>query len=63
MSLLKKVQNYLDEYHPGFKAMELDENTATCELAAQALGVEVGQIAKSLVFKGKKGIRNGSSCW
>ncbi|NLK51318.1 MAG: YbaK/EbsC family protein [Syntrophomonadaceae bacterium] len=54
MSLFKKVQAYLDAHHPGLQAIELDENTATCELAAAALEVEVGQIAKSLVFKGKQ---------
>lgn len=54
MSLVKKVQRYLDLYHPGFKAIELDASTATSEMAAQALGVEVGQIAKTLVFKGKR---------
>ncbi|NPV93537.1 MAG: YbaK/EbsC family protein [Firmicutes bacterium] len=53
MSLVKQVQQYLDLHHPGFKAMEFAESTATSELAAQALGVEVGQIAKTLVFKGK----------
>lgn len=55
MSLVREVQQYLDRHHPGFKALELDESTATSELAAQALGVEVGQIAKTLVFKGKNG--------
>jgi len=55
MPLLNKVQAYLDQYHLGLKAIRLDENTATCELAAAALGVEVGQIAKTLVFKGKTG--------
>ena len=34
----------------GLKITELEESTSTCELAADALGVEVGQIAKTLVF-------------
>ncbi len=55
MPLFQKVQDYLDLYHPGIKAIRLAENTATCKLAAAALGVEVGQIAKSLLYKGKDG--------
>lgn len=55
MPLFQKVQGYLDLHHPGIKAIRLAENTATCELAAEALGVEVGQIAKSLLYKGKDG--------
>lgn len=55
MPLFQKVQDYLDLHYPGLKAIKLDENTATCELAADALGVEVGQIAKSLLFKGRAG--------
>ena len=55
MPLFQKVQDYLDLNHPGIKAVRLAENTATCELAAEALGVEVGQIAKSLLYKGKDG--------
>ncbi|MGE5544957.1 MAG: YbaK/EbsC family protein [Bacillota bacterium] len=34
----------------GLKIIEFEESTSTCELAAAALGVEVGQIAKTLVF-------------
>jgi Cys-tRNA(Pro) deacylase len=30
--------------------MEMEDNTGTAELAAAALGVEVGQIAKTLLF-------------
>jgi len=35
----------------GLKVIDLDKDTATAELAARALGVEVGQIAKSLLFR------------
>ncbi|NPV27564.1 MAG: YbaK/EbsC family protein [Firmicutes bacterium] len=52
MSAVERVQAYLDRYHPGLKAIEFDTDTSTCETAAATLGVEVGQIAKSLVFKG-----------
>ncbi|TEB11412.1 Cys-tRNA(Pro)/Cys-tRNA(Cys) deacylase YbaK [Pelotomaculum sp. FP] len=50
MNVLEKVQSYLDQYNLGLKIIELKEDTSTCELAAAALGVEVGQIAKTLVF-------------
>lgn len=48
--VIKKVQSYLDQFHMDLKIIELEESTGTCELAAAALGVEVGQIAKTLVF-------------
>jgi Cys-tRNA(Pro) deacylase len=35
-----------------FKIIEFDTDTSTAELAARALGVAVGQIAKSLCFVG-----------
>jgi Cys-tRNA(Pro) deacylase len=50
MSVIEKVQSYLDRYNMGLKIIELEDSTSTCELAAAALGVEVGQIAKTLVF-------------
>lgn len=50
MSVVAKVQEYLDKYDMGLKAIEFTVDTSTSELAAQALGVEVGQIAKSLLF-------------
>lgn len=51
MSAIAKVQAYLDEIHSGLRVIAFEEDTSTCELAARALGVEVGQIAKSLLFK------------
>ncbi|OPZ72904.1 MAG: Cys-tRNA(Pro)/Cys-tRNA(Cys) deacylase YbaK [Firmicutes bacterium ADurb.Bin456] len=51
MSVIKKVQSYLDQYNMGLKVIEFEESTRTCELAARALGVEVGQIAKTIVFQ------------
>jgi Cys-tRNA(Pro) deacylase len=50
MNVYEKVQAYLDQYEMGLKIIDLKEDTSTCELAAAALGVEVGQIAKTLVF-------------
>lgn len=46
-----RVQGYLDQFDMGLKVIDLKEDTATSELAAQALGVRVGQIAKSLLFR------------
>ncbi|MFZ5632525.1 MAG: YbaK/EbsC family protein [Bacillota bacterium] len=47
---IKKVQDYVDGFGLGLKVLEMKENTATSELAAAALGVLVGQIAKSILF-------------
>lgn len=47
---LKRVQDYIDGFGLGLKAFEMEDNTRTSELAAAALGVEVGQIAKSILF-------------
>ncbi len=46
-----KVQAWLDQFNLGLKIIDTPENTATAELAAAALGTEVGQIAKSLLFR------------
>lgn len=51
MDVIEKVQSYLDQYHLDLKIIEFKEDTSTCERAAVALGVEVGQIAKTLVFQ------------
>ncbi|MGE5370898.1 MAG: YbaK/EbsC family protein [Solirubrobacterales bacterium] len=53
MSPTAKVQAYLDEIGAGLQVMNMTEDTSTSELAAAALGVAVGQIAKSLLFKSK----------
>jgi len=48
----EKVKRVLDGV--GLAAVEFGEGTTpTAPMAAAALGVEVGQIAKSLLFKGK----------
>jgi len=46
-----RVQAYVDQFGLGLRVISLDKDTATAELAARALGVEVGQIAKSLLFR------------
>jgi len=50
----EKVKVILDEH--GLSALEFEPgSTPTSELAAKRIGVSVGQIAKSMVFKGKDG--------
>jgi len=52
--LPEKVRRVLDAH--GLKAIEFEEgSTPTSVLAAQKLGVAVGNIAKSLLFLGKDG--------
>ncbi|HHV06638.1 MAG TPA: YbaK/EbsC family protein [Firmicutes bacterium] len=51
MDVHTKVQAWLDQFNLGLKIIDTPENTATAELAAAALGTEVGQIAKSLLFR------------
>lgn len=48
----EKVQAFLDQHT--LSALEFEPgSTPTAELAAQRIGVPVGQIAKSILFKGK----------
>ncbi len=50
----EKVRRVLDAH--GLKALEFESgSTPTAETAAARIGVEVGQIAKSLLFKGSAG--------
>lgn len=53
MKEIERVRAYLQEKNPLLKIIELEDNTSTAPLAAQALGLEVGQIAKSILFKSK----------
>lgn len=46
---LERVKSAIAPY-PDLKVILFDESTHTSELAAQAVGVEVAQIAKTLVF-------------
>ncbi|MGI6092579.1 MAG: YbaK/EbsC family protein [Veillonellaceae bacterium] len=46
---LQRVQNFIEKYSD-LRIILFDSSTHTSELAAQALGVTVGQIAKTLVF-------------
>lgn len=49
----KKVQQIVQELGFDFTVVEFDASTRTSADAAAAIGCTVGQIAKSLVFKGK----------
>lgn len=47
----EKAKAYLEEKGFGERVLEFEVSSATVELAAQAVGTEPGQIAKSLTFK------------
>lgn len=47
---IERVRAYLRQYGADTRIIELDESSATVELAAQALGVEGARIAKTLSF-------------
>lgn len=50
-SSAQRVQDALDAHGIKFQVVELDASTRTAEEAAAAVGCEVGQIVKSLVFR------------
>ncbi|MEA4925648.1 MAG: YbaK/EbsC family protein [Syntrophomonadaceae bacterium] len=54
MQEIERVKRFLNERNPQLRIIVLEDSTKTAVLAAQALGTEVGQIAKSIVFKTKK---------
>jgi prolyl-tRNA editing enzyme YbaK/EbsC (Cys-tRNA(Pro) deacylase) len=47
----QKVQSALDKYGIQLEVVELSDSTRTSQEAAQAIGCQVGQIAKSIVFQ------------
>jgi prolyl-tRNA editing enzyme YbaK/EbsC (Cys-tRNA(Pro) deacylase) len=51
-SSVRRVQAALDQYGLGFKVVEMPQSTRTAEEAADAVGCRVGQIVKSMIFKG-----------
>ena len=56
MALSKKskiVQQYLSKFGLQLEVVEYAESTKTAQQAADAIGCELGQIVKSLVFKSK----------
>jgi Cys-tRNA(Pro) deacylase len=52
-SSAQKVQQALAAFGLDCRVKELAESTRTADEAAQAVGCDVGQIVKSLVFRGK----------
>jgi prolyl-tRNA editing enzyme YbaK/EbsC (Cys-tRNA(Pro) deacylase) len=52
---IDRVQAWLQQRLPHLKVIEFQQDTSTSALAAAALGTEVGQIAKSMLFKTKSG--------
>ncbi|MBR2831760.1 MAG: YbaK/EbsC family protein [Oscillospiraceae bacterium] len=53
---VEKVRAYFRQFGMEDRVQELDESSATVELAARAIGVEPARIAKTLSFK------NGDGC-
>ena len=50
----KRIQDILTAHGLDIKVVEFKELTRTAQEAADVIGCGVGQIAKSLIFKGKK---------
>ncbi len=48
----QKVQDMLDTFGLGLQVIEMPDSTRTAQEAADALGCTIGQIAKSLIFRG-----------
>lgn len=48
---IEKVREYFKQYGIEDKIQEMEQSSATVELAAQAVGVEPARIAKTLSFK------------
>ena len=46
-----RVQTYLDQFDIKLEVQDLSQSTRTAQEAADAVGCELGQIVKSLVFK------------
>jgi prolyl-tRNA editing enzyme YbaK/EbsC (Cys-tRNA(Pro) deacylase) len=47
---VQRVESYLRERGLEIEVLEMDKSTRTAQLAAQAIGTELGSIVKSLVF-------------
>ena len=50
----QKIQSVLAQFGLKLTVIELTESTRTSKDAAEAIGCEIAQIAKSLIFKGKR---------
>jgi Cys-tRNA(Pro) deacylase len=54
LSSAERVQCALNEHNLELKVVELPGSTKTSQEAADTIGCEVSQIAKSIIFKGKE---------
>lgn len=52
---IEKVKEYLKQFNRDNDIIELEQSSATVQLAAEALGVEPARIAKTLSFKTNEG--------
>lgn len=48
---LARAKKYLEQFDPDLRPVEHEKTTKTSVEAAEALGVELGQIAKSILFR------------
>ena len=48
-----KIQEELNKYDLELKVVTMQSSTRTCVEAANSIGCEVGQIVKSMIFRGK----------
>lgn len=53
---IQSVKDFFAAYAPDISVIELETSTATVALAAEAHGVEPGQIAKTLAFRTDDGV-------
>lgn len=53
-SSARRVQEFLDAHGVALKVLELPASTRTAVDAAQAVGCDVAQIVKSLIFRGRQ---------
>ena len=52
-SSAQKIQTILNNLAPNFKVIEFSESTRTAQEAADRVGCQLGQIVKSMIFKGQ----------
>ncbi len=50
MNPVERVRTFLAKFPYSIQVLEFDESTSTAEDAARTVGVEVGQIAKTILF-------------
>ncbi len=50
----QRIQNLLQDYHLEIKVIEFKQLMRTSKETAELIGCEVGQIAKTLIFKSKR---------